>query len=326
MRRKWLWIGFFCVLAGGAACYFMRSALFSPVSSEREITDLSNTYQAEEEIQQAEEKLSASPVPAQIIVNDLSGRRCAAIVLDGLPDGPMTSRILDLLQKHHMAAAFFVEGQNAADQPDTMKLLKESGQEIGNYTFVGIASPEKLPTRTLLRELCQTQKAVGVFAGTTPEMFRGPRVQYTTDLLRALSAAGLKYAAKENVRYVRGSVKSSADADAWASKIASGSIIAVPINTPAELRDMEPGKTDERPAIDKKPTLPLEGAEIRADQPADFLTELEYLLAALEKQGFSIEPVSSFRYIRYIPTGLPTVHTAIQKAGSVTDARTEEQG
>lgn len=96
-----------------------------------ELTDVSAAYQADDEIAKAKQQMQAGIAPAEVITTLPAGGNCVAIVIDGLPDRPLAARLVDVLQKHRAEATFFVEGQNAADEPETIRLIRDAGFELG---------------------------------------------------------------------------------------------------------------------------------------------------------------------------------------------------
>lgn len=294
------------ILAVVGLLVYLRDNVLSGRHNLAEITDVSAAYQAGDEIAEAERQLQAGIVPAEVIMTLPSGGNCVAIVIDGLPDRPLAARLADVLQKHHAEATFFVEGQNAADQPETIRLLRDQGFELGNYTLVGLANMEQMPQDEQLQELCRTQKILSVRSAFTPTLFRAPRTKYTDELLQAVHAAGLPYAVKENVRFNRSAVGDEAAADAYAASIVDGSIIAVQVSKPVARRANAEGDIDERPAIDMKPTIHDEAATPKAPEE-DLAAQLDRFLTALEKRGFRVINVNAFRKIRYIPANAAAV-------------------
>ena len=285
---------------------YLRDHVMQRSDAGAEITDLSAVYAAHDEIGAARQRLAEGVEPAEVVTRLKGDERVVGIVIDGLPERPLAARLLDVLKKHDVPVVFFVEGQNAADQPETIRLIDQAGQEIGNYTFVGISGAEKLKQDRLLAELCRTQMSVAAYSPQTPQLFRAPRTTYTDELLRAVHAAGLSYAVKENVRYRVGSVHTAEDAAAFVTALPPGSILAVEINRPVELPAADPGKTDERPAVDKKPTV---SDPVPTDQTApkpDAANELDQILTAMEGQGMRVISIHDFRKIRYLPAPLPT--------------------
>jgi peptidoglycan/xylan/chitin deacetylase (PgdA/CDA1 family) len=247
-----------------------------------------------------------------------------AIVIDGLPDRPLAARMVDVLQKHHAEATFFVEGQNAADDVETIRLLRDAGFELGNYTFVGLAGFDKVSQDEQLQELCRTQKIISVRSAFIPTLFRAPRTVFTDALLQTVHASGLPYAVKENVRVSCHLLIDDAAADAYVAGIPDGSIIAIPANRPVERKADTEGKIDERPAIDMKPTIQDSGEQAPMETE-DLASELDRLLTALEKRGFKVMNVNGFRKIRYIPANAAVA--AEQTASAVSkDAAEKTQG
>lgn len=259
-----------------------------------ELTDISAAYQADEEIAVAKSKLEEGIAPAEVITTLPAGGNCVAIVIDGLPDRSLAARMADVLQKHHATATFFVEGQNAADETETIRLLRDAGFELGNYTFVGLAGFDKVSQDEQLEEICRTQKIISVRSAFTPTLFRAPRTVFTDALLQAVHAAGIPYAVKENVRVPCHALVDEAAADAYVAGIADGSIIAIPANRPVERKADTEGKIDERPAIQ-------DAGEQAPAATEDLASELDRLLTALEKRGFKVMNVNGFRKIHYIP-------------------------
>ena len=58
-----------------------------------------------------------------------------ALTFDDGPHPRLTPEILEILDEYGIKATFFVIGKNVLDYPDTMRILANSGCEIGNHTF-----------------------------------------------------------------------------------------------------------------------------------------------------------------------------------------------
>jgi peptidoglycan/xylan/chitin deacetylase (PgdA/CDA1 family) len=286
------------IVVGGLV--YVRDHVLDQPHEAADITDLSGAYQATDEIAAAKQQLADGVKPAEVITTLTDGTPRVAIVFDGLPDRPSCARLLDVLARHDASAVFFVEGQNAADQPETIKMIQEAGQEIGNYTYVGLAGIEKASSDKQLSEICRTQKIVSMLSAFKPELFRAPRMVLNDNLLKSVQAAGLSYAVKENVRFQPNTLHNDADADAYAASIANGSILAIQVNRPVDPKAVTPGKTDERPAVDMKPTIHDNEAPTASDAKEDLADEVDRLLTALSKRGIQVIFVNQFRKIHYV--------------------------
>lgn len=283
---------------------FIRDNIIEKKEFVQDITDLSKNYEALEEINEAATKRQEPDLkPVEVITTLQDGSPRIAIVFDGMPDYPTTAGLLDVLKKHKAEAVFFLEGENAADVPSVINIIRGAGQEIGNYTYVGLAAMEKCSVERQLTEICRTQKVIAMHDPIQPTLFRAPRTVYTDDLLKSLRAAGLEYAVKENVRYQPGTVHNQAEANAYVSAIANGSIVAIAANRPVEQKPADPMVLNEKPAIDMKPT-------IKDNNPApvvpklDLPEEVDMLLTALDQRGVAVVFVNQFRKIHYIPANI----------------------
>ena len=299
-----------CVIVG--TLIFIRDHVIEKTVFIPDITDLTKNYLATEEIEAAKEALADPNIkPVEVITTLQDGTPRVAIVFDGMPDRPLASRLIDVLKKHKAEAVFFVEGENIADQPEVLQVLRDGGQEIGNYTYAGLAAMERQSVDQQLLQLCRAQKVITMNDALAPTLFRAPRTVFTDDLLKSVRAAGLSYAVKENVRFQPRSLHNQQEADAYAASIPRGSIIAIPINHPVEQKANDPVVRDEKPAVDMKPTIHDDNSANLPPQE-DLATEMDLLLTALEHCGLQTAYVNQFRKIYYIPAASPLPETPPQ--------------
>lgn len=293
-KKFWIFLLVLVLLAGGGFYAWHRHAL-SVSEENRDVQDLSNLYEAGEETEKAVNQFHKHPEAnkAKVIHPLADTGNHVYLYFDGLPDRAMTEEILKVLDKKDAKAAFFVEGQNAGDSPETMKEIAKNRQIIGNYTWLGRPSLEKLDEEKAIRSLLRTQKAVDALTGKSPSFFRAPRTEYTDTLLEEAGAAGLSYAVLSNVTVRRGTLVDEEAARKLAADVKPGSLIAFEINKPLDIRAREPGKSDERPAIDKKPTIKDSDYKEKAEQKDHTAQEVEWLITALEDEGFALLPLDA---------------------------------
>lgn len=300
MKRTVLLVLLLLVAAGGIY-YYARQELVESAGPADSITDFTAVYgDIADDLAEAKERLKEGK-KATIVVRDLSGKRQAALVIEGLPERTETMRLLDVLSRHKVKALFLIEGDNAILQPETLRAIISAGQDIGNYTFMGMRSFQDLPQEEMLVQILRTQRVLQVMTGRRAALFRAPQLKLTPMLMESVYAAGVESVVWPNVFVERNTLHSEAEAAAKAAEVVDGSIISIPGGEPVEPVATKAQKLDERPAIDKKPTIPAQAEDGAANKRAALADEVDRLLTALEKSDFSFSSVRFFRVIGYVP-------------------------
>jgi peptidoglycan-N-acetylglucosamine deacetylase len=96
-----------------------------------------------------------------------------AITFDDGPDPVWTPRILDVLKKYNVKAAFMVIGEEAADNTGLLKRYVREGHEIGNHTWTHPDISE-ISEFQLRSELNLTERLFAAELGRQPLYFRPP--------------------------------------------------------------------------------------------------------------------------------------------------------
>ena len=99
--------------------------------------------------------------------------RGVVLTFDDGPDATYTPRILDILSKEHVPAAFFLIGVNAENNVQLVRRIYDEGHEIGNHTFSHPNLAEVSVERTKL-ELNSTRQIIESLTGHTTILFRPP--------------------------------------------------------------------------------------------------------------------------------------------------------
>ena len=105
---------------------------------------------------------SWSPRPGQV-----------ALTFDDGPDPTWTPQVLDVLERYHVPATFFVIGSLATERPDLLQRAIRHGSEIGVHTFTHSDLGTIGEFRAQL-ELSQTQLAVAGATGLQTSILRLP--------------------------------------------------------------------------------------------------------------------------------------------------------
>ena len=290
---------FFIVLFVGLAGYAYQFFTDTGVKAGQytNVPDLSAAYVADKEIAEALKKLQDKDlVPAEVMTHKLDGQKEIALTFDGLPRKETLDRLLDVLEKHQAKAIFFAEGGNAALSPKSMEALESKGQDLGNYTFIGLAKLEQQSDTEAVKQLCMAQKVFQVNSNFAPTMFKAPKTRNTIPLLKVAAACGLKNGVKTDVFVPKDNITSLEAAGQFIKNVPPGSIVSLVVNRAMEPITQKAMKVDDRPAIDKKPSLELNNApKVRHENIVDVT---ERLLTACEQQGVKIVPLASMRTVR----------------------------
>ncbi|MGW5536497.1 glycosyltransferase [Streptomyces sp. NPDC004009] len=95
------------------------------------------------------------------------------LTFDDGPDPAWTPRVLDILEKHHAHAVFFVTGSMASRYPELVKRMVDEGHEVGLHTF-NHPDLSYHSERRIDWELSQGQLALAGAAGIRSSLFRPP--------------------------------------------------------------------------------------------------------------------------------------------------------
>jgi peptidoglycan-N-acetylglucosamine deacetylase len=101
-----------------------------------------------------------------------SGRRVALTFDDG-PDPDVTPFLLDLLDRHHLPATFFVAGLKVESHPALIREILARGHTVGNHSYRHDPLLMLRSRARLSDEITRTQEVLARF-GIRPLAFRPP--------------------------------------------------------------------------------------------------------------------------------------------------------
>jgi peptidoglycan-N-acetylglucosamine deacetylase len=99
--------------------------------------------------------------------------KAVALTFDDGPDPDVTPRLLDLLQRQGLKAAFFVTGQEAERYPGLVREILQRGHEIGNHSYHHDLLLMLRSRARLAEEIARTQTVLAGL-GIRPRLFRPP--------------------------------------------------------------------------------------------------------------------------------------------------------
>ena len=99
--------------------------------------------------------------------------RAVSLTFDDGPDPEWTARVLDVLAREGVRAAFFLIGQRARRVPEQARRIADSGHDLGNHTWSHPSLWRCGPAHTE-REIADGHAAIADAAGAPPRFFRPP--------------------------------------------------------------------------------------------------------------------------------------------------------
>lgn len=114
-----------------------------------------------------------------------------ALTFDDGPSIQNTEEILSVLKEYGIRATFFVIGENAAADPDRIRMIYEAGHEIGNHTYTH-SYISKIGKDALREEIRKTEEILQSITGEKPKVFRPPGGFYDEASLKVLEEMGYR--------------------------------------------------------------------------------------------------------------------------------------
>lgn len=101
--------------------------------------------------------------------------KVVALTYDDGPHPVYTRQILDILDKYHVKATFFMIGNKMDRYPDIVKDVLKRGHVIANHTYTHPSNIESDTSAQVVRELEQCEQVVERMSGKRAYFFRPPR-------------------------------------------------------------------------------------------------------------------------------------------------------
>lgn len=117
--------------------------------------------------------------------------RRVALTFDDGPDPVATPKLLKVLKRHGIKAAFFPIGTKVKDHPEIINQIDQQGHILGNHSFRHAWWTNFLMAGALEREIDRAQRAIEVATGRVPAYFRPPMGLTNPHLRRGLRKHGL---------------------------------------------------------------------------------------------------------------------------------------
>lgn len=99
--------------------------------------------------------------------------------------------ILKTLEKHHVKATFFLEGQWVKKYPDMAKMIVDAGHEIGNHAYTH-PDLKKLTSEAIQEEIVKTNEIIRATTGIKPKWFAPPSGSFKEEVVKIAEEQKMK--------------------------------------------------------------------------------------------------------------------------------------
>lgn len=115
-----------------------------------------------------------SPLYVRSFCKKKGGEKTVALTFDDGPDPLMTGRVLDVLERRRVRAAFFLIGRKARRHPELVRRIAAGGHLIGNHTYRHDFRETVCSVKTYRESLEKTDGLIRDIAGLRTRLYRPP--------------------------------------------------------------------------------------------------------------------------------------------------------
>lgn len=215
-------------------------------------------------------------------VDEISSDRII-LTFDSMCDEETLGRILDLLNQYNIRATFFVSGMHAAEFPDSVRMIKNGGHDVGNYTLTAERSMHELSAEDCISDILRAEEILKTIMGVRPTKLRFYVTAYT-DLIYSIARATDYILMPADVFLNYRSFSSLTQVQGYVNALPDGTIVSIKLS--GELDETEYFRKEiiDRPAIDPEPAAPdIDKKEEEAEKKRRLIQVVEWFCIALSK-------------------------------------------
>ena len=132
-----------------------------------------------------------SKYPELIMYKANTNQKVAALTFDDGPDQRFTPKVLDVLNKHHVKATFFLLGTRVQKYPNVVKRIRNEGHAIGNHTYWH-PDLSKSDVQTMVWEIEKNEQEIMKIIDLKTNLFRAPYGAFNDEQVKKLRDLGYR--------------------------------------------------------------------------------------------------------------------------------------
>ena len=134
-------------------------------------------------------RVSSANDQKRVYCRNVSKEKKVALTFDDGPHPRFTKEILSILEEYGVTATFFIIGVNAENYPESLKMIIDSGCEIGNHTY-SHTRIDKMSEIEIEAELLKCEEVLYSMTGRHTKLFRPPEGRVSENILSASGKHG----------------------------------------------------------------------------------------------------------------------------------------
>lgn len=246
----------------------------------QEIAKKKKKYHTREDVEKTLARLESMDPDetASLIEKKEVSQKKIALIFTGLAEQSQMEQIVRILGEYNDTASFFVSGKSAAEDPDSLNVVRDAGFEIGNLGFDGERHMETFSEEDIVISVAKTQSIIRTVSERQPLKFTGNAISYDDHVLHSIAACGIESAVKPAKFLAWDSFDSFTAAMGFVKTLNPGDIVCFKLDDYLDEIEYEEFEQDERQDPDFRD--PLEEESEEKPEP-DLVNTFQYLAEAL---------------------------------------------
>ena len=233
--------------------------------------------------------------PAQVVQDAEADKTRIGLVFTGMTeDAETNAAILKLLQENGIKASFALSAAEGLDDTEFVDELLDDQCELLSNGTDGESNLHTKSAHDMVEVLLKSREALSTSADISVPLVYCSSTELTSDVLRAAAVGGYDAVVAPESAHVldESSFKAQSDAAQFVGTLSGDTIVVVNLRGKTEEIADEFAVTAEKPAVDKQPDADSTAAE--QDEPTPILTQVEWLVQAVQSKNLETEYVSKF--------------------------------
>lgn len=205
--------------------------------------------------------------------------KAISLVFEGFSDEETMMRLADMVSEYDIDTVMFIPAVKVEQHPDLIKYLIDAGVEIGNYGLTGEEALAESSDTKIARQIYLANEYIKQAINKYPNYFMANRSENTDTMLKIVSAAGLEGAVNPSVYLNYKSFVGLDKAVEYTTNNLRGDIVSFKLSGELDSTEVENWREeDEKPAVDKQPTVIDEGAEEEPEEVQDVVQVVQWFI------------------------------------------------